>query len=124
MKTSLHHSAPAPGAHFPCCAPRKLISGSLSPTILEQSRSRELEAPELQVRHVNLPICSEMAHVRNVAHSHAPPFSPQGSANNSCLPPSSFLQENQSMYATVTDTFQQKLLRKYQYINVHLQPIN
>lgn len=70
-------------------------------------RSRGLEAPELQISHINLPICSKMAHVRNVAHSYVSHFSfPQGSDNNTCLPPNSLLKENRLIYTIFTNTFQ------------------
>lgn len=45
-----------------------LMSLGLRPIILGHSRFTELEAPGLQISHINLPICSKMSHMRAPCH--------------------------------------------------------
>lgn len=64
---------------FPVVVPESPSLG-LRPVILGHSRLRELEAPGLQISHINPPIHSKMAHVR------AQPFHKPVITTLACLP--------------------------------------
>lgn len=88
---------PTAGGHFPCCGPRKPISGSQT----KYPGFRELKAPGLQISHKNLPICSKME-----LSCESSSFS-LGRDYNTCVPPNSFLEENKLSF---TNSFRQKSL--------------
>lgn len=90
---------PTAGGHFPCCGPRKPISGSKTnyPGTQQAQRAGGTWAS-------NIPHKPSNTFQDGSCESSA--FS-QASDNNTCLPPNSFLKENKLSF---TNSFQQKFL--------------